>query len=185
MPVLHLFQPIFKILVIGLVYNLDQLIKFLKEINQEDYNYIVINGSNISNLNDLEVLLSQYPKVIYNLGKSDLINYNQFKDHSFFKNKSNITVIHFVSRNVIITNGGISKNIKKMQDLENNIQSSFINYNWHQNFSGCFDYVISNNPLAKNNDNLQFYNYSMALGNENKTFAIEVDNIGLKKIFRL
>lgn len=189
MPTLTLRKIQGEILITGPIY--DQTDKFHK-INElkSKYQLIIINGDicyptgNILERMNQVSNLCQDGKVIYNLGKNDLLE-SIGKESTWFK-KPNIVIVEFANQsNLIVTNGGLTPEMNQ-ESIINNMEATFVNLinekPWHQTYYGAHGYVISNNPLTDKEP--EFYNYSMQIGNKygdkNQIYAQEVNQYGLK-----
>lgn len=186
-------QPFKKILVVGPINDKLSKIKSMTPL----YDWIILNGGlffQINNLNNnIEQMneLMKSGKIIYNIGKQDLLLLSnlEFNDpvSQWIRACPNIVFADYISRSVIIVDGGIPNTIKTRNDLLNNLEISFvsqINKNpWHKSYGGGLGYIISNNPLTSKSP--QFYNYSMQLGTESDVYAQEVNDMGLKQTILL
>lgn len=189
MPAFTLRKITGEVLITGAIY--DQMDK-LSKLNQlkSKYQLIIINGDicypagSIQERMDLVSELCQDPKIIYNLGKNDLLKSTE--QHSDWFNKPNVVILEFANQsNLIVTNGGLTS-VMTQDSLKDNLETTFVNLidgkPWHQSYYGFYGYVISNNPLTENFP--EFYNYSMQIGNKYKVngdvYAQEVNQYGLK-----
>jgi hypothetical protein len=180
-----------KSLIIGPIYDRLPLLSIDELIKQ--YDYIVFNSGlilNNSNVQQMQNLMTN-KKIFYIVGRSDYLFLKENPDHSiskWIKQLPNIIMIHFLSRTIIIMDGGIPYKLTKKELLSDNLEASFIsNYKkqpWHLTYNGELGYVISNNPLT--NKYPQHYNYSMQIGNINNgvIYGQEVDDIGLKQLIK-
>jgi hypothetical protein len=182
-----------KILVIGSIYD-----KINKLSNlDKDYDLIIVNGNicypydNIKQIEDRICLFQHLPnKFIYNLGNHDLEFLAKTKSDeikNWLSSKSNVVIINFKNQTrLIVLNGGVSPKMTK-QDLDNNIEVSFIskidNEAWHSLYGGGYGYIISNQPFT--NEAPKFYKYSAQIGSlydkDTKIYAQVVDQYGLKE----
>lgn len=198
MPGLVIPQPFQKILVVGPLYDKIEKLSRLDEIASE-YDWIIFNSGLCYPFDDIEQVKDRITKMkqfitahkaAYLVGRSDylLLTYTQDKDIEKWVNGSyNVALLDFSSRGVIIADGGIPDWITKRTELMNCLEISFLsrveNKPWHETYNGRLGYVITNNPLT--NKHPKYYRYSMQLGNsyspENAVYAVEVDEIGLKK----
>jgi hypothetical protein len=170
-----------KILVVGPIWgNMEKLDKIKSLANK--YDYIIINGNAIQNGSFENYLFmnnffSLIKNSIYNMGDIEL-KLLYIKDMDLLQNKSNIVSITFSNGyKVLITNGGFNNQMK-----DSNIESSFINYNWHEDYNGKLGYIISNNPILESSPN--FYRHSARIGNvhtSSEVYAQEIDKFGLKQ----
>jgi hypothetical protein len=151
------------ILVVGFIYNIDKLNKIQQLA--KDYKYVIINGGLSENLTQIN------NNILYVQGRVDYLNN--------INNYPNLINIKYNSRNVIITDGGI---INTLNTYENSFINQINGKPWHNNYNGSLGYVISNNTFS---DSPKYYNYSMSLGSCEKTFAQEVNEIGLRKMFEI
>lgn len=185
------------VLVVGPIYNkLDKLEK-IKQL-MTSYDWIVFNDSityNIDICSDnnpqiklMDQLLSS-GKATYNIGKIDLLlasklnifNSTQSKIESWIRNKPNVVKIDFNSSfQLLVVSGGIPVNITKQEQLESNIEISFM-IHCHQTYTGGLGYVISNFPLTQSAPT--YYRYSSQIGNavDGQVYALEINRNGVQK----
>lgn len=198
MPGLILPQPFQKILVVGPLYDKIEKLSRLDEIASE-YDWIIFNGGLCYPSNDIEQVKERIEKMkefigkhkaAYVVGRLDYLLLTKTKDKDIEKWVSesfNIILADFSTRGVVITDGGIPDSVFKRADMSNCLEASFLSRvngkPWHDTYNGRMGYVISNNPLTDKHP--KYHRYSMQLGNsygpENAVYAVEVDEIGLKK----
>jgi hypothetical protein len=182
------------VLVISSIYDKLDKIDSIKKLIKK-YEIVIING-NLSyppegadeRLNLWKNEIFQQPKVIYNLGNHDFI-YTTNKKNTWLEHNPNVVFIDFNNQtNVIITNGGLTPKMSKVNLLDN-LETSFVSLiqqkPWHERYNGKFGYIVSNLPL---DSEPRFYSYSMSLGTNydlDKTFAQEISAEGLKKTILL
>lgn len=188
MPTTILTEPFSKILVIG---SLHQTLPDLKAIEQ-DYDRIVFNGGLFhcpDNYSQMLKLLEN-DKITYVAGKSDylyLLNCQDEKTCQWINARPNIVIANFPSRKVLIMDGGLPINTTHQDIINGVLEASFVSLlhqkSWHQFYNGGFGYVVSNNPIT--NQFPKHYNYSMQLGHQDKLYAQEIDDVGLKRLIEL
>lgn len=198
MPGLIIPQPFQKILVVGPLYDKIEKLSRLDEIASE-YDWIIFNSGLCHPSDDIKQVKERIDKMkefvskhksAYLVGRSDYLLLTQTKDKDIEKWVSgsyNIALADFSSRGVVITDGGIPNSVVKRMDLLNCLEASFLSRvddkPWHESYNGRVGYVISNNPLTDKHP--KYYRHSMQLGNsyspENAVYAVEVDEISLKK----
>jgi hypothetical protein len=192
-----------KILIVGPIYDKIDKIESVTNII-DNYDLVIFNGSlcfpysNIAKVKDRIAVMDNLlknNKVIYNISDLDLTCTSQAKDiqvNKWILSKSNVVIIKYVNKpNIIITSGGIPTKVKYIENLTNNLETSFVsiieNKPWHTSYNGMLGYVISNNPLTNNEPEL--YDYSAQIGNiyssQNNVYAQEIDRDGLKKTILL
>ena len=176
-----LYAKFKKILVVGNMLGKIEILDKIKKISNK-YDHIILNGGMPYNIQEIESLNK---KMIYILDNNDLIRLTSNDDviNQWLQLQFNIIVMHFSTRHVIITNGGIPNSIKCKEDLINNIETSFVSNidgkSWHEQYRGGLGYVISNGPLKITKPN--FFNYSMQLGVMNDVYGQEIEELGLKQ----
>jgi hypothetical protein len=202
MPAFVLPPQFHKILVVGPLYNnINKLARLEKNASQ--YDWIIFNGGLCYPPYDIEEIKLRITKMkefitkyrsLYLVGRFDYLLLTQTQDHElehWITNSFNVALIDFPNRNIVVVDGGIPNSITKRIELFNNLEVSFTchinNQPWHQDYNNRVGYVISNNPLTHKPP--QYYLHSMQLGNryntEANTYAVEVDEIGLKKTITL
>lgn len=177
-----------KILILGPIYNNMHIFEKIETIHSK-YDYIVING-NIGNSQNIKNIIDVINKletknIIYNLGHYDLLYLkNENSEHyQWFKRHGNVVIFNYNSmQSIIITNGGITPNMKK-NDLKNNIETSFVSYIentiWHKKYGGGFGYIVSNNPLTEKLPTFYSFSCQIGLTHDNFVCAQEVLKNGL------
>lgn len=182
-----------KVLVVSCIY---EKIDILEKINQDNYDWIILNGNICSEGFEEDILsfireIRKYPKIIYNLGNSDLLYLIQKKNIeiiNWLKFCPNVVIVEFRESKVIITNGGLTPTMK-LEELKDNLETSFVSLidgiSWHELYHGGFGYVISNLPLTL--EEPKFYPYSLQMGNlrDGKIYGQEIDCYGMKETFIL
>lgn len=201
MPGLILPHPFHKILVVGPLYDKIDKLSYLENKTSE-YDWIIFNSGLCHSSNEDDQLnqriikmkdfIKKY-KAIYLVGRSDYLMLAKTKNielENWINISYNIVFLDFPTRNVVIVDGGIPITTTKRIELFNNLEVSFISRTkekpWHDDYDGRMGYVISNNPLT--NDYPKYYRHSMQLGNfnnSNNVYAVEIDEIGLKKTIML
>jgi hypothetical protein len=202
--ILEKFQK--KLLVVGPIYDKIKILQSQQEL--WDQQELVIFNGNLCYPNDnldqvearIEMMekLLQSGKFIYNVGHQDLLLMKQLEQNNqyseivaWIKNKYNVIQINFLNQyNLIITNGGLTSEMKK-SDLQNNLETSFVSnidgQPWHHWYGGKYGYVISNHPLTQ--EPPRFYNFSLQMGNtyhdKNLTYATQIGQYGVEYIFSL
>lgn len=178
------------ILVIGPVYDVSKIDKILSL--QDNYELIVINGSLLHTLDNLEEKLSAInklnDKIIYNVSDLDYKSCINNKLESWIKYKNNITQITFNGGGtLLVVSGGVIPNMVK-EDLRSNLEISFVSKiegdSWHNRYNGMLGYIISNNPLDDSPP--EYFQYSCRIGNtykSNLVYAQEASQYGLQKTF--
>jgi len=188
-----------KILIVGPVYDkLDKLQRAAELV--DNYDLVIFNGSLCFPFSDIAKVkeritimdgLLKNEKVIYNISDLDLTCTAQVKDKDINKwilSKPNVIIIKYVGQsNIIITSGGIPSKVKHIENLTNNLETSFVSSidgkPWHKSYNGMLGYVISNNPLTMKDPEL--YDYSAQIGNiynpQTNVYAQEIERDGLKK----
>lgn len=187
-----------KILIIGPIYDkIDKLEKAISLI--PNYDLTIFNGNLCYPNNNTSEVVSRIDKidsflktkkVLYNIGNYDLMLLRQ-TDNDYIANwlnsKPNVIIIEFIRGTyLIITSGGITKNMNSIMKLYDNIETSFVskidNEPWHSSYRGKLGYVVSNNPLT--DEYPKFYDFSAQIGNQystnNNVYAQEVDQNGLQ-----
>jgi hypothetical protein len=157
-----------------------------------NYDFIILNGSVFYPYNKNSILetikllndLKSTQKIIYNIAGLDLkISLEDERVMAWVALQNNVINLLFErGSSYFIIDGGINDDIIKKQDLNNNIEVSFINNEkWHQEYGGDLGYIISNKPYY---NKPKFFNYSCSIGCEldkNKVIAQEVYENGLGK----
>ena len=198
MPGLVLPQPFQKILVVGPLYDKIDKLSRLSDLALE-YDWIIFNGGlcypsdDIEQVKDRIVKMKQFitaHQAAYLVGRSDYLLLTKTKDRdieNWVNGSYNVVLLDFSSRGVVVTDGGIPDWITKRTELLDCLEASFLSRvdgkPWHETYNGRIGYVITNNPLTDKHP--KYYRHSMQLGNsyspENAVYAVEVDEIGLKK----
>ena len=179
-------------LVVGSIYSddfskLEKLSNFL-----QDYDVIVLNVNIFHPFDENKILktisaidsLTSTGKIIYNIAGLDLKNSLEDKRIRAWLDKQNnvINLIFERGTSYFIIDGGLNENIIKKQELNDNMEVSFINdKNWHEDYTGNIGYIICNKPYY---DKPKFFNYSCSIGckyGKNKVFAQEIYENGLGK----
>jgi hypothetical protein len=202
MPAIFLPKISGKILVVGPIYDkIDRLAAIEKMIPQ--YNLILFNGGLCCPSNDLDQIqlriskiqdLMDHHRIVYLAGRSDysiLQSLDNVAITNWINMRPNIAFVAFPTRTVLVMDGGIPSTVKTINELHNNMEISFLSKikdkPWHAAYNGGLGYVISNNPLTDQPP--QYYSYSMQLGNtygpENKLYAQEINEVGLKQTILL
>lgn len=202
MPGLLLPGPFQKILVVGPLYDKIEKLAKLEEIALE-YDWIIFNSGLLYPSHDLDQVKERIEKLrefivkykaAYLVGRTDytLMAQTRDKDIEHWVNGSyNVAFADFTSRGVVILDGGIPESVSKRGELFTNLEISFVSQingkPWHDSYNGRVGYVISNNPMQEHIP--VYYKHSMQLGctygPESPTYAIEVDEISLKKTILL
>jgi hypothetical protein len=198
MPGLILPQPFKKILVVGPLYDKIDKLTHLGEIALE-YDWIIFNGGLFHSSDSVDKakqhieLMKDFIKkyhAAYVVGRHDYLMLTKTSNldiERWVTGSYNVLLADFTSRGVVIVDGGIHNNIHTRADLMDNIEVSFTSNlddkPWHEYYNGRIGYVISNNPLTSKHP--KYYQHSMQLGNvpgpDNAVYAVEVDDISLKK----
>jgi hypothetical protein len=198
MPALVLPQPFKKILVVGPLYDKIDKLSLLSEMAFE-YDWIIFNSGlcypsdNVSEvINRIELMKDFIKKyhAAYVIGRHDyliLTKTSNVEIERWVKGSYNAILADFTSRGIVIVDGGIHNNIHTRADLFDNLEISFTSNldgkPWHEYYNGRVGYVISNNPLTDKHP--KYYQHSMQLGStyssDNAVYAVEVDDISLKK----
>jgi hypothetical protein len=198
MPGLILPQPFKKILVVGPLYDQINKLSHLNEIALE-YDWIIFNSGlfhssdSVPKVKEHIAIMKDFIKkyhAAYVVGRQDYLMLTKTADveiERWVKESYNVLLADFSSRGVVVVDGGIHNNINVRADLSNNLEVSFTSNlddkPWHQYYNGRVGYIISNNPLT--NRHPKYYQHSMQLGNisgpDHAVYAVEVDDIGLKK----
>lgn len=194
--------PFQKILVVGPLYDKIEKLSRIEEIALE-YDWIIFNGglcypaTNAKQVKEridrMREFIGKY-KAAYIVGRSDYMAATKFFDPDIQKwvnGSYNVALADFTSRGIVILDGGIPESVEKRADLFNNLEISFVTdidgKTWHDVYNGRVGYVISNNPLSEKHP--RYYKHSIQIGNvygsDNPTYAIEVDEISLKKTILL
>lgn len=201
MALLTLPKSLRNLLVVGPIYDklskLDELEKMLP-----DYDWIVINDhisldhhnhhSIETSINRRDKLLST-GKVVINISHADLVYASsldlldplQCKIEGWLRARPNIVLADFdKSFHCLIVDGGIPPHISRLEELNNNMEVSFIPHP-HETYSGGLGYVVSNTPMTKGKP--QFYSYSAQIGNtpEGQVYAFKMDRNGIRRTILL
>ena len=186
MPVLYLSKPFQRVLVIG---NYGGKISTLQKLEAtNDYDKYVINGGFSGDILEYRLLrkLISSGKFSYVADRNDYIRLIQDETSNEIKkwiqSLPNVVIINYASRPVIIFNGGLPTNNMKIEDLNNNLEVSFVASSWHQRYRGKLGYIISNQSNQVETQTSQYFAYSMCL---RQNYSQEVDQIGLKKLICL
>jgi hypothetical protein len=181
-------KPRQKLLIVGPTYGRLNDLSMLKQLISQ-YDHVIFNSGLLpNNIEHMQALIAK-KRAIYVIGRSDYLFLRDYPDHAisqWIRQLPNAVLAEFPSRNVVIIDGGIPKNLTKKQLLAHNLEVSFIsNVQWHQTYNGSLGYVITNNPLTDQYPT--YYHHSLQLGNikDSSIYAQEIDDIGLKKIFTL
>lgn len=186
------YKKIKSALVVSAIYS--DNIKCLDKINKyiESYDIIILNGclfypyNQDSVLNTIKILkdLEMSKKIIYNIASLDLkISLQDKRIMQWARHRNNVINLLFErGSSYFIFDGGINDDIIKKEDLNDNMEVSFINNEkWHHDYSGNLGYIITNKPYY---NKPKFFNYSCSIGYEfgkNKVTAQEVYENGLGK----
>lgn len=109
----------------------------------------------------------------------DWLDYKMLGVRFTFKNNTNLLVIH----------GGILPKHKKMSDLDDDPEISFVTEtgdkkNWHKIYNGRFGYVVSSHPPTKDNQ-IKTYKYSTSIDTKDVLAVQEFTKTGLGQTFYL
>jgi hypothetical protein len=198
MPGLVLPQPFKKILVVGPLYDKIDKLSRLSEMAFE-YDWIIFNSGLCHPSDNIEKVKERIDKMrdfiskynsAYVIGRYDylmLTKTSNVEIERWVKGSYNVLLADFTSRGIVIVDGGIHNNVHTRADLFDNLEVSFTSNldgkPWHEYYNGRVGYVISNNPLTDKHP--KYYQHSMQLGNtygpDNAVYAVEVDDISLKK----
>lgn len=180
-----------KILVTGQIHHKMDILNKIKVLTSQ-YDYVIVNGG-LNYYSDFEKIkeIFSHPQIIYCAGRNDLLELSSStlseEIIQWIKSRSNIIIVDFENRPVIIVDGGLPNTAKQRIELFDNIELSFISYieekPWHQLYGGKFGYAISNNPIT--NQPPQYYTNSLQLGHQKYVYAQEVDSKGLKQLICL
>jgi hypothetical protein len=197
MTLLTLPKSIQNLLIVGPIYHKLDKLKII-ERKLPLYDWIIINdsitcaGDNISSIKSQIAVMDQLlagNKVIYNVGKMDLmtatkmnfLDRDQFQIAHWIRTKSNVVRVNFAdSFQLLVMSGGFCSNINSYQQLNDNLEVSFIIHP-HQIYTGGLGYVVSNLPLTKSKPS--YHNYSAQIGNtvDGEVYALEVNRNGVQK----
>jgi hypothetical protein len=186
-------------LVVGPIYDNLHVLEKTSELVKK-YDYVIFNGCLTYPIDNFKVYqrmrlmtdLIRSPKVIYNVSGLDYkLSMKDDQIAAWLKDKPNAVNIKFNRGTfVLVVGGGITPQMKKYHDLNDNLELSFVdkinNKPWHQYYDGRFGYVISNNSVSVNEP--KFFNYSAQIGieyNQNKVYAQEIKENGLQNTFLL
>jgi len=156
----------------------------------KNYDLIVFNGGlcqkNVGErISAMQEFLAGH-KAIYIAGRIDYCSANE-EASSWINQQCNVAMFEFQMRKLLVMDGGIPKTTQSKSQLFDNLELSFVSTidakPWHQSYNGRFGYVISNNLMT--DDLPQYHTYSMQIGckTDERTYAQEVDEIGLKQLF--
>lgn len=196
-----------RILVIGPIYNKMEKLLALKTIIKPDDILVFMGnisfpykiGSEVTKrINQLDAFCDD-KKAYYIVGDLDLI----FKSKNAGSNPDVCGWLQYKSlglkfsfennTNIIVINGSILPEYKKIENLNNNLEISFYKIDdegkhWHDTYDGRFGFVVSNYPYSLNNK-IKIYNHSVSLNtrcNETNILAVqEITNKGLGQTFYL
>ena len=195
-----------KMLVIGPFYDRIEIFNLEKSILARQDLVILNSGICYSGISLKEIkqrikVIDQFSKghnCIYVLGKEDLLLMNRIRlsydNHyvfQWFNSKNNVVIINLLGQSrIIVTNGGVTPKMT-LQDLCNNIETSFVSsingLPWHKWYGGKYGYIISNNPLTQ--EKPKFWNFSLQLGNilqeRAMIYAAQINNYGIERIITI
>lgn len=188
-------KQIDKLIAVEKIYQPKDIVVFIGDISDPSSPALMAQVTN--RLHQLQIFM-EGKQSYYILGDKDLLlmksiytshadTYDWFNQQSIairfnYANNSNIMVLH----------GGITSKHKTLEDLNNDLELSFVNNilpeskgTWHKNYDGRFGYIISSHPVNKKNKP-ELYNFSMSLETATDTLIIqEFNDKGLGETFQI
>ncbi len=163
---------------------------FVKEINsslsKEDILVLVTN----QNIN--QKMINNFDKI--NCNKYFVLNKNHLKKAALLKTQNDVNIISWIEKQfvfasfifdnysqVTIMQGGISSEMKRWEDLDNNIDICFVENGWDHIYDGRFGYIVSFDDLNKKDKvlNLNKFNCVINTNSKYKAFLQKFSTQGL------
>jgi UDP-2,3-diacylglucosamine pyrophosphatase LpxH len=188
-----------RILVVGPIYDKIDKLYAINDLCQKDDIVVFLGDIAHPYQNTIDIMKRITTLMTFCEGKN---THYILGDYDFiFKNKassSNLDACDWFARqllgvrftyandtNILVIHGGILAKHKKLEDLEQDPEISFVK-NWHTKYDGRFGYVVASHPAAKNNK-IKTYNYSASLDTlcyESNVLAVQaINNKGLGETF--
>lgn len=190
---LHNFSG--QLLIVGPLYNnLEKLSQVEDLANQ--YDHVIINsGLLFPSMNQVEERIARIQetledsKITYLIGRQDLTLWSQLEAQSetakWIINRPNVAIVKWeAGYQVIVVDGGLTNKVSTLDDLTDNLETSFV-IDWHQQYNGKMGFVVSNKPLTTVKP--KPYRFSLQIGNlpNCSTYGIVLDQYGLNRTISL